>query len=257
MMAALGKLRVLPLTIFVAVFLLTIKMNAIWEGVDDWVNNVSVSQAVADQKEADLRPKSATEILTKRHPAPPKILELAQADTTAPADTTATEDNAPPPADENEAKNSSFVDDPTFYTQAEVDLLQKLAERREEIEAHARELDVRENLLKAAEGRIDKKVQSLKALQKTIEDSMIKYDDQQENKLQNLVKIYENMKPKDAGRIFEELEMDVLLQVAEKMNNRRLAPILAKMDPKKARDVTEELFRLRSLPKPGELAVGQ
>ncbi|NVJ91452.1 MAG: hypothetical protein HWE34_07325 [Methylocystaceae bacterium] len=265
MMATLGKLRVLPLTIFVAVFLLTIKMNAIWEGVDDWVNNVSVSQAVAEQKNADLRPKSAKEILTKRHPAPPKILELAQANTTSPADAPATGDTAAPaadkstdaPADGKAAKESSFVDDPTFYTQAEVDLLQKLAERREEIEAHARELDVRENLLKAAEARIDKKVQSLKALQKTIEDSMIKYDEQQQNKLQNLVKIYENMKPKDAGRIFEELEMDVLLQVAEKMNNRRLAPILAKMDPKKARDVTEELFRLRSLPKPGELAVGQ
>lgn len=69
--------------------------------------------------------------------------------------------------------------------------------------------------------------------------------------------IYENMKPKDAGRIFEELEMNVLLEVAEKMNNRRLAPILAKMDPKKARDVTEELFRLRSLPKPGEISVVQ
>lgn len=264
MMAILGKLRILPLTIFVAVFLLTIKMNAIWEGVDDWVNNVSVSQAVADQKQSDLRPKSASEILTKRHPAPPKILELAQADTTPPADAPAP-DEGDQAASEGEAtaaegsaaKDSSFVDDPTFYTQAEVDLLQKLAERREEIEAHARELDVRENLLKAAEGRIDKKVQSLKALQKTIEDSMIKYDEEQQNKLQNLVKIYENMKPKDAGRIFEELEMDVLLQVAEKMNNRRLAPILAKMDPKKARDVTEELFRLRSLPKPGELAVGQ
>ncbi len=64
------------------------------------------------------------------------------------------------------------------------------------------------------------------------------------------------MKPKDAGRIFEELEMDVLLEVAEKMNKRRLAPILAKMDPKKARDVTEELFKLRSLPQPGELTGG-
>jgi flagellar motility protein MotE (MotC chaperone) len=116
---------------------------------------------------------------------------------------------------------------------------------------------VRENLLKAAESRIEKKVQALKALQATIEESMIKHDQEQEVKLANLVKIYENMKPKDAGRIFEELEMDVLLQVAEKMNNRRLAPILAKMDPKKARDVTEELFRLRKLPKPGELAAGQ
>ncbi|NVK17416.1 MAG: hypothetical protein HWE30_01830 [Methylocystaceae bacterium] len=261
MMEMLSKLRVLPVTIFVAFFLLTIKVGSIWEGVGDWMDGVSISQAEAEQGNDALRPKSAKEILEKRHPSPPKVLELAQADT---QDLTeeekamiAEEEEAIKAEEESQASDSSFIDDPTFYTQAEVDLLQKLAERREEIEARAREQDVRENLLKAAEARIDKKVQSLKALQRTIEEKMIKYDEEQETKLQNLVKIYENMKPKDAGRIFEELEMDVLLEVAEKMNKRRLAPILAKMDPKKARDVTEELFRLRSLPKPGELAVGQ
>ncbi|WP_417783144.1 MotE family protein [Terasakiella pusilla] len=261
MLATLANLRVLPVTIFVAFFLLTVKVGTIWEGVGDWMDGVSVSKAGAEAEEGGLRPKSAREILEKRHPSPPKVLELAQANTDALSDeekAAIAEEEAAIQAEEKTAKpDSSFIDDPTFYTQAEVDLLQKLAERREEIEAQARELDVRENLLKAAEARIDKKVQSLKALQLTIEESMVKYDEEQENKLQNLVKIYENMKPKDAGRIFEELEMDVLLQVAEKMNNRRLAPILAKMAPQKARDVTEELFRLRSLPKPGELAVGQ
>jgi flagellar motility protein MotE (MotC chaperone) len=261
MMAFLNKLRVLPVTIFVAVFLLTIKVNAIWEGVGDWMDGVSVSEAGAEQAQTQVRPKAAKEILKGRHPAPPRVLELAQANTEELSDeekaAMAQEDAAI--AAEEEAlqdRDAGIGDDPTFYTQAEVDLLQKLAERREEIEAQARELDVRENLLKAAETRIDKKVESLKALQQTIEDKMIKYDEQQTNKLLNLVKIYENMKPKDAGRIFEELEMDVLLEVAEKMNKRRLAPILAKMAPKKARDVTEELFRLRSLPQPGELTGG-
>ena len=261
MMAFLNKLRVLPVTIFVAAFLLTVKVSAIWEGFEDLSDGVSVSQAEADQKGAANRPKTADEILKTRHEAPPKVLELAQAETeelTEEEKQALAEEDEAEAADEAAAEDDeSFEDDPTFYTQAEVDLLQKLAERREEIEAQARELDVRENLLKAAEARIDKKVQSLKALQRTIEDSMVQYDDQQEEKLQNLIKIYENMKPKDAGRIFEELEMDVLLEVAEKMNKRRLAPILAKMDPKKARDVTEELFRLRSLPKPGELVAGQ
>ncbi|WP_417841907.1 MotE family protein [Terasakiella sp.] len=261
MMTFLNRLRVLPVTIFVAVFLLTIKVNAIWEGVGDWMGAVSVTQAEAEQKVAQDRPKEAKDILNDRHPAPPRVLELAQANTEELSDEekkAMAEEDAAIAAEEaaNNQRDTGIGDDPTFYTQAEVDLLQKLAERREEIEAHARELDVRENLLKAAEGRIDKKVQSLKALQKTIEDKMIKYDEQQANKLVNLVKIYENMKPKDAGRIFEELEMDVLLEVAEKMNKRRLAPILAKMDPKKARDVTEELFKLRSLPQPGELTGG-
>jgi flagellar motility protein MotE (MotC chaperone) len=263
MMAMLSKLKILPTTIFVAVFLLTIKVNAIWEGVDDWISGVSVSTAQADQKNVSNRPKTAKEIIEGRHPAPPKVLELAQADTTPekPSDPNMPAPDAGKTTDAgvapDQAASSPSLDDPTFYTQAEVDLLQKLAERREEIEAKGREIAVRENLLKAAESRIEKKVQALKALQATIEESMIKHDQEQEVKLANLVKIYENMKPKDAGRIFEELEMDVLLQVAEKMNNRRLAPILAKMDPKKARDVTEELFRLRKLPKPGELAAGQ
>lgn len=261
MMAMLGNLRVLPVTIFVAVFLLTIKVNAIWEGIGGLGDGVSMSAAQADQKGTNIRPKTAKEILQNRHESPPKILELAQAQTeelTAEEKAAMAEEDAALAAEDSAAKpENSFEDDPTFFTQAEVDLLQKLAERREEIEAHARELDVRENLLKAAEGRIDKKVQSLKALQRTIEDSMKKYDDEQDIKLGNLVKLYENMKPKDAGRIFEELEMDVLLEVAERMNKRRLAPILAKMAPKKARDVTEELFKLRSLPKPGELIRGQ
>ncbi|SCA57889.1 FlaA locus 229 kDa protein [Candidatus Terasakiella magnetica] len=257
MMSMLNKLRVLPVTIFVAAFLLTIKVNAIWEGMGDWMDGVSVTKAEAVQKTPQERPKSASEIMKSRHPAPPKVLELAQADTEELSEEEKQAIAEEEAAEEADDEETSSVDDPTFYTQAEVDLLQKLAERREEIEAQARELDVRENLLKAAEGRIDKKVQSLKALQRTIEDKMIKYDDEQDEKLVNLIKIYENMKPKDAGRIFEELEMDVLLEVAEKMNKRRLAPILAKMDPKKARDVTEELFRLRRLPKPGELEGGQ
>jgi flagellar motility protein MotE (MotC chaperone) len=260
MMAFLNNLRVLPVTIFVAAFLLTIKVNAIWEGFDSISDGVQISSAEAEQGATREAPKTAKEILASRHPSPPKVLELAQAQPEELTDeekaALAEEDAAEEAAAASEARTPDLADDPTFYTQAEVDLLQKLAERREEIEAQAREVAVRENLLKAAEARIDKKVQSLKALQRTIEDKMVQYDNQQDEKLTNLVKLYENMKPKDAGRIFEELEMDVLLEVAEKMNSRRLAPILAKMDPKKARDVTEELFRLRSLPKPGELAGG-
>lgn len=256
MMTLLNNLRVLPVTIFAAFFLLTLKVGAIWDGFDSLsAGELPVSSAQANQQGQIDGPKSVADILKERGdgaanatPAtaqqPIAPFEVAQATTEDGADGNRT---TPPPS----------LDDPTFYTQAEVDLLQKLAERREEIEARDKELDVRENLLKAAETRIDKKVESLQALQRTIEESLVQYDKEQEEKLANLVKIYENMKPKDAGRIFEELEMNVLLEVAEKMNNRRLAPILAKMDPKKARDVTEELFRLRSLPKPGEISVVQ
>jgi len=254
MMSFLNTMRVLPVTIFMAFFLLTLKVGAIWEGFGQLSSGtLPVSSAQAEQQGEIDGPKSVEQILQERGtgggatPQRPAPFEVAQA----------TPNEAANAGEETAASSRDTFDDPTFYTQAEVDLLQKLAERREEIEARAKELDVRENLLKAAETRIDKKVESLQTLQKTIEDSLVQYEKEQEEKLVNLIKIYENMKPKDAGRIFEELEMNVLLEVAEKMNTRRLAPILAKMDPKKARDVTEELFRLRSLPNPGEVSVVQ
>ena len=56
------------------------------------------------------------------------------------------------------------------------------------------------------------------------------------------------MKPKDAARIFEEMGMDTLLLVTERMSERKLAPIMAKMDPAKATEMTVELSRLRDLP---------
>jgi flagellar motility protein MotE (MotC chaperone) len=42
--------------------------------------------------------------------------------------------------------------------------------------------------------------------------------------------------------------MDTLLLVAERMKERSLAPIMANMDPSKARDVTVDLARRRQLP---------
>ena len=59
------------------------------------------------------------------------------------------------------------------------------------------------------------------------------------------------MKPKDAARILENLEMDILLGVAERMKETKMAAILAKMDPKKARQVTVQLATSKELPKTG------
>src|SRR3546814_7653510 len=71
-------------------------------------------------------------------------------------------------------------------------------------------MDEREVLLKAAEQRIDQKIGELESLQSSIEALLVTHDEQSEAQMQSLVKIYESMKPKDAARIFEELDMEVL-----------------------------------------------
>lgn len=136
---------------------------------------------------------------------------------------------------------------PPAFSDAELAVLQQLGERRDALVARESELDRQRVLLQATETRIDEKVASLKSLQATLEGLLRQHDDEEEAKLKSLVKIYETMKPKDAARIFEELDLDTLLPVAERMNERKLAPVMAVMDPARAKDITVELKRRREL----------
>lgn len=218
MVHVISKVRFLPITIFAAVLMLTVKVGDIWKGFDGLTDSrLSIAEAQAQQGTPPVS-----------QPSP------AAAEKTPP-------DAAPAPA-------SGVEEDPTLLTQTEIDLLQQLAQRREALDARENELDLQSGLLKAAETRIDKKVEELKVFQATIEKLIKTYDEQQEVKMKSLVKIYENMKPQDASRIFEELDMDTLLLVAERMKERKLAPVMAKMNPQKATEITVELAKLRNLP---------
>lgn len=52
--------------------------------------------------------------------------------------------------------------------------------------------------------------------------------------------MYENMKPRDAAKIFDRLEIGVLIEVASQINPRRMADILAQMVPDTAERLTVE-----------------
>ena len=143
---------------------------------------------------------------------------------------------------------SAPVRDPFDMSDEELELLQRLVERREALAERSRMLDQRAALLEATEARIADKMNELKQLQAVIEDLLAQYDEEEEARLQSLVKIYESMKPKEAARIFEELDILVLLDVIGRMKERKSAPILAKMNPKKAKTVTLELAQRRSMP---------
>lgn len=57
------------------------------------------------------------------------------------------------------------TEDPTLYSFEQIEMLQKLVNRREFIEAQFEELALREGILGAAEKRIDKKIQEMRRLE--------------------------------------------------------------------------------------------
>ncbi len=141
--------------------------------------------------------------------------------------------------------------DPINFGYTEIELLQELTEKREEIESQARtrqhELDMREKLLAAAEQRIAGKIDELKELKMSVEKLIQKIDQEDESKTMSLVKIYETMKPKEAARIFDDLELGVLLTVMERMRETKASAIMAKMTPARAQTLTTELASRRKV----------
>jgi flagellar motility protein MotE (MotC chaperone) len=124
---------------------------------------------------------------------------------------------------------------------AERALLERLQERRQELEARARELEIRENLLKVAEKRLEARAGELKEVEGRVQAANGKRDEGEAERYKGLVTMYENMKAKDAAKIFDRLEMRVLLEVVSQINPRRMSDILGLMTPEAAEKLTVEL----------------
>jgi flagellar motility protein MotE (MotC chaperone) len=120
-------------------------------------------------------------------------------------------------------------------------VLESLQQRRQELEARAREIEVRDSMLKAAERRIEQRLQELKDLEARLTGASTKKDEAEAAKFKSLVSMYENMKAKEAAKIFDRLDLRILVEVVNAMNPRRMADILGVMSPEAAERLTVEL----------------
>jgi flagellar motility protein MotE (MotC chaperone) len=180
----------------------------------------------------------------------PAVAETAKPDATPAADPTQAKDQTdktlvataePPPVGVPSHPPIQSPEDSKSAT----DLLQSLNEKRKQLDAQQQELDQREALLKAAEERIDHKVDELSQMRTDMEKLLDIQKVKDDAQLASLVKIYENMKPKDAAAIFDNLELPILVDVTARMKEAKVAPILAAMSTDRARVLTVKLAEHR------------
>jgi flagellar motility protein MotE (MotC chaperone) len=126
-------------------------------------------------------------------------------------------------------------------SESERALLERLGGRRDELNQRNRDLEMRERLLENAERKIEGRINELKALEDKADEAAAKRADGVAQGLRNLVTMYETMKPKDAARIFDRLQHDVLIPVVLQMNPRKMAEVLAVMAPEAAEKLTVAL----------------
>jgi flagellar motility protein MotE (MotC chaperone) len=209
--------RVLPAIVLLLIAILPIRVGLVWQTAEQMANAEEV-KAQAAARETEVAPEPA-----------PLSDTAAAASQSEPTEQAAAEP-APVFADE------PF--DPQTMTKADYELLQQLAKRRAELEQREQDLADRAAMLEAVQQQISTKVGEQQKLKADIEKLAGSGQDAGSIKYRRLVKIYESMKPEEAARILEKMDGEVLLEVVTRMGERRLAPILAQMDPLKAQAIT-------------------
>jgi len=217
-----GETRLLPAVMAIGAILFALKAGGLAFSANAATNAPPAAQAPAPAKPAAATgPIDPRDAIKAALPVPPKSSQPAE---------------APKPAGELNPDLAA-----TDVSAAQMDVLTSLADRRDTLEQRQRELDLRANVIAAAEKRVDGKIAQLKALQTHIESLLGQRDTKETEQLDGLVKVYTAMKPKDAARIFAALDNTVRIGVAGRMKPDVVAGILAALPAEVAQKLTVEL----------------
>lgn len=199
-----AQVRLLPVAMATVAALLTVKA-------------VAVAQSVAET------PAAAA-------PAP-------SASTSTATSATSTPDAAAAPA----ACTGPSLADQAGLSQSEVDVLQALQARRQQLDQRSTAMDTQDAMMSAAQQRLDQRITELRRLQTTVGQLLGQLDQAQEARLNSLVDVYQRMRAKDAATVFNGLNDTVLVQVASRMRQENLAEVMGHMTPTRAQALTQML----------------
>jgi flagellar motility protein MotE (MotC chaperone) len=262
MIRYLRDFRLVPIVLFATISLFALKTaGLILQGhyaLEDFRNADDMADISGSIAGAGLPARGAAASKNEKNDKPAATLSWAQQmfnfpDTTGAVGEKIAEKKETPPPQGNRAPSKPEepkggagwtpvpIDGSRPKSAAEIAILERLQERRSELDARAKELEMRESLLQAAEKRLEARVNELKDLEARVSDMVQQRDDGETTRFKNVVTMYENMKAKDAAKIFDRLDLKILVEVATKINPRRMSDILAQMAPETAERLTVEL----------------
>jgi flagellar motility protein MotE (MotC chaperone) len=145
---------------------------------------------------------------------------------------------APPPAC---APTAAELAKEAGLSPAELQVLQSLSDRRSQLDQRDHDLDTQVELIAAAEAKLDARIQQMNGLKSDIQGLIGQANQQQQAEQARLVHVYEDMNPKQAAAAMTLLDDSVRVPIGAAMKERKLADVLAKMDPADAKTLTEKL----------------
>ena len=246
------KLRIIPVLVVVASMAFVVRLGDTYLGM----KSLSGSAYAEEKKEpAETKPEQDKKVDDKK-PEDDKKAEVAAPDEAA----LKSKDEVSPTSEAPKDKGAQDVSLPTTGKwqdasdpDSETSVITKevnedLSKRRAEIEAKEQKLSQREALLEAAQKELDRKLTEMEGLRDEIKGLLKQQSADEAARMQSLVKIYAGMKPKDAARIFNTLDTDILMDVIGQMPEAKASPIIALMEADRAKLLTTLLAEQKKLP---------
>jgi flagellar motility protein MotE (MotC chaperone) len=110
------------------------------------------------------------------------------------------------------------------------------------------DIDERRATLELAREQLDLEADRLEAVRDEIDALLARVEAAQTADLERLVRIYRNMDAEEAAAILDDLDMETTVMVLGTMPERAAAPILANLDPFRARALSRILLERSKLP---------
>lgn len=247
-------MRLLPLLIMVAVLALTVRVGDLVMGLRSLSNT---AQASDPQVSADDLAATVTEAggahEEKKDPAPKT--DESKDPKAADKKTDDAKTSAAKPTGAAAWPDATDMD--PDLEKVKTELFKDLSTRRSQLDEREKQIATREAILKAAQSELEQKYKELNTLRDQIKNLLNQQSDEEIAQMKSLVKIYEGMKPADAARILNTLDINVLLDVMTEMSVRKSSAIIAAMDPDRARVLTLMMAQQKKLPDLPELTEPQ
>jgi len=129
----------------------------------------------------------------------------------------------------------------TAFSREEMTILTALDSRRVELEERSRRIDQREGELDKRDREFAARQTQLKEMTEALKADREKNDKKRNNQLDQLANVYGSMDPKEAAALIAQLDVTIALTLLERMPEKRIAQILALMNPERALTITKML----------------
>jgi flagellar motility protein MotE (MotC chaperone) len=127
-------------------------------------------------------------------------------------------------------------------------LLRAIEERSRQLDAWSSERADRARMLEVIEARAAEQVRALEAQRRALEATLGNVEQAAEAEVARLVKIYENMKPKEAARIFEAMPAEVAAGFLRRMAEGKSALVMGRIEAAHAYAITLAIANNPELP---------